>query len=585
MADTSRPSGRAGLFAIPAKRKNIFTSKFIPKVKMVGDTENLAPVPTLATLPPEHNFGPEQPARSPVLPEKGLSANDADTLFGALFPGLMATKPPAVVHPGLPEPVMLEVPLVKQAPIPVQKHEAAEPRSRNSLFQRRGPKPRPEPRKPAVVEEVKVALEAEEESVRRKTPVASIKSTGPRTRNSLFSRRQKPGRPVERVEPGIRNLLTTTEPATPTTSQPPPLEEDVDEVTPRQNLFVPRSRFRPRPRPTSVRESTSEAAATLVTAAPNPSTPIEFTSTQHRFSSVATSEPSRPTTTTALPVSKRKGFRSFLKSRSRSPGNGGRQSPAGGPRLPKPEPRIPAGDRSPVPAPLNLPLEPTPALPGPRPGHQTQRLLDLAVTDFLPTPPPTTSAPTTNAPEVVTTSEPVTMPRKPTPPQIPAAPLPRINLDSPTANFAAIPRPQAVVPAFLQPSTPSRSPSFPQPPAPRARQLVPSPDSNVAAVPTSILPRAQSFTTVQTSRNRGSSLRHSSSLPAAARVAAAQTELVRSSRGRLDDSGENKHKVVMAARSQLKPFLPKAENEGDALEKLRAKIESLQSLNRHRGRG
>ena len=68
-------------------------------------------------------------------------------------------------------------------------------------------------------------------------------------------------------------------------------------------------------------------------------------------------------------------------------------------------------------------------------------------------------------------------------------------------------------------------------------------------------------------------------------MAVPQTELVRSSRGRADDSGENKHKVVMAARSQLKPFLPQAENEGDALEKLRAKIESLQSLNRHRGRG
>ena len=126
---------------------------------MVGDTENLAPVPTLATLPPTQHLGPEQPARSPVLPEKGLSADDANTLFGALFPGLMATEPPTVVHPGLPEAVMLEVPTIKQssvpAPIPVREHEAAEPRSRNSLFQQRSrPKPRLEPRKPAAVEEV-----------------------------------------------------------------------------------------------------------------------------------------------------------------------------------------------------------------------------------------------------------------------------------------------------------------------------------------------------------------------------------------------------------------------------------------------
>ena len=82
---------------------------------MVGDTENLAPVPTLATLPPTQHLGPEQPARSPVLPEKGLSADDANTLFGALFPGLMATEPPTVVHPGLPEAVMLEVPAIKQS--------------------------------------------------------------------------------------------------------------------------------------------------------------------------------------------------------------------------------------------------------------------------------------------------------------------------------------------------------------------------------------------------------------------------------------------------------------------------------------
>ena len=169
-----------------------------------------------------------------------------------------------------------------------------------------------------------------------------------------------------------------------------------------------------------------------------------------------------------------------------------------------------------------------------------------------------------------------------TPPQTPTASFPRISQTSQTdsPSIAAISRPQAVVPAFLQPSG-SRSSSFPQQAAPRARQLitdVPSLDSNMAAIPTSVLPLTQSFTTVQTSsRSRGSPRHPSSSSP--------QTDLARSSRGRAEESLENKHKVVMAARSQLKPFLPKAENEGDALEKLRAKIESLQSLNRHRGRG
>merc|ERR1719418_305915 len=106
---------------------------------------------------------------------------------------------------------------------------------------------------------------------------------------------------------------------------------------------------------------------------------------------------------------------------------------------------------------------------------------------------------------MVTTNKPVTIRRQPitSAPQTPAAPLPRINLDLQTAapNIAASSRPQAVVPAFLQPSS-GRSLSFPKSSAPRARQLVtdvPSPDSNVGAVPTSLLPRTQSFTAVQTS--------------------------------------------------------------------------------------
>ena len=205
------------------------------------------------------------------------------------------------------------------------------------------------------------------------------------------------------------------------------------------------------------------------------------------------------------------------------------------------------------------------------------------MTDFLPTPPPT-SAPRTKAPEMtVPTNQPVSTQRKTvtTPPQTPTISFPRISQTSQTdsPSIATISRPQAVVPAFLQPSG-SRSPSFPQQAAPRARQLitdVPSLDSNMAAIPTSVLPLTQSFTTVQTSSRSRGSPRHPSSSP--------QTDLARSSRGRAEESLENKHKVVMAARSQLKPFLPKAENEGDALEKLRAKIESLQSLNRHRGRG
>jgi len=41
--------------------------------------------------------------------------------------------------------------------------------------------------------------------------------------------------------------------------------------------------------------------------------------------------------------------------------------------------------------------------------------------------------------------------------------------------------------------------------------------------------------------------------------------------------------MTQRARVQIKNFLPKAENEGDAIEKLRAKIENFQNRNRARG--
>ena len=46
---------------------------------------------------------------------------------------------------------------------------------------------------------------------------------------------------------------------------------------------------------------------------------------------------------------------------------------------------------------------------------------------------------------------------------------------------------------------------------------------------------------------------------------------------------EHRRMMTQRARVQIKNFLPKAENEGDAIEKLRAKIESFQNRNRARG--
>jgi len=46
---------------------------------------------------------------------------------------------------------------------------------------------------------------------------------------------------------------------------------------------------------------------------------------------------------------------------------------------------------------------------------------------------------------------------------------------------------------------------------------------------------------------------------------------------------EHRRMMTQRARVQIKNFLPRAENEGDAIEKLRAKIESFQNRNRARG--
>jgi len=46
---------------------------------------------------------------------------------------------------------------------------------------------------------------------------------------------------------------------------------------------------------------------------------------------------------------------------------------------------------------------------------------------------------------------------------------------------------------------------------------------------------------------------------------------------------EHRRMMTQRARVSIKNFLPRGENEGDAIEKLRAKIESFQNRNRARG--
>ena len=55
----------------------------------------------------------------------------------------------------------------------------------------------------------------------------------------------------------------------------------------------------------------------------------------------------------------------------------------------------------------------------------------------------------------------------------------------------------------------------------------------------------------------------------------------------LDNVADREEQRITAhkVRNQLKDYLPEAENEGDAYEKLRAKIERIQNRNKARSRG
>ena len=73
-------------------------------------------------------------------------------------------------------------------------------------------------------------------------------------------------------------------------------------------------------------------------------------------------------------------------------------------------------------------------------------------------------------------------------------------------------------------------------------------------------------------------------------LAQTSAPLVRFSFGRQDsrevkeeEEPEHQRMMTQRARVQIKNYLPTAENEGDAIEKLRAKVESFQNRNRARG--
>merc|ERR1712013_213640 len=246
-----QPTSSQGLFSVPQSRKNIFTSKFIPKVKAVGDLENIHPTGFShsakgAAVSEREVKSPSQPAKTASVPQ--LSGPEAANLFNSLFPTLTDES---VEKLPVPQPIVAPQPVVAQAIVTVPTIEEkprrpliasplSRPISRASLFNRRLPKSEittlpPIKETPANVEEI---TEVVTTTVKSQGILGRAVSGG---RKSLFSTRNR-----LRTRP---SLLRKAEEAPTTTTPPPQIVTEVVTVpeviiTERVKAPVLRSRHR-----------------------------------------------------------------------------------------------------------------------------------------------------------------------------------------------------------------------------------------------------------------------------------------------------------------------------------------------------
>merc|ERR1712128_180411 len=123
---TPPPTSPQGLFSVPKNRKNIFTSRFIPKVKAVGNLENIHPtgLSKSVTVTEVKVKSPVQPVKQAAVPN--LSGKEAADLFSSLFPTIAVDPPEALPIPqpiAAPEPKIAQV-VTTQPTIREQKDEA-----------------------------------------------------------------------------------------------------------------------------------------------------------------------------------------------------------------------------------------------------------------------------------------------------------------------------------------------------------------------------------------------------------------------------------------------------------------------------
>jgi len=512
---TPPPTSPQGLFSVPKNRKNIFTSRFIPKVKAVGNLENIHPtgLSQSVTVTEVKVKSPVQPVKQAAVPN--LSGKEAADLFSSLFPTIAVDPPEALPVPqpiAAPEPKIAQV-VTTQPTIREQKEEAprrafipsplSRPRSRTSLFNRR--------------------LKAEV------TPIPSVKET------------------TTKVEEIIEVLTTTKSPGI--------LGRTVSNG--RKSLFSTKNRFRSRPNvlrkakevpsptpPQIVTEAITEQEL-VITKKPEIQTPLLRTRQRFPFSPtpspieeqvtedniINTDDLVEETFTTPksfIKQSPRKAFRSLLKSRSQN-------------RLSVSVPKMTMKDKRP-----SLPSTIPPA----------------AV--HLPDP----------VPELVTESHSLLVKQIPTSPtQIPQ----RVRADN-RRLF-----PVSIEPAFLHPinTLPVR----------------------VTTSPITQFDEAASQSSIVIASHVENSVRSRSRARGRANTIVSQDQIVRAQpiseperfpKGRssfvsepLDNVADREEQRITAhkVRNQLKDYLPEAENEGDAYEKLRAKIERIQNRNKARSRG
>jgi len=513
-----QPTSSQSLFSVPQSRKNIFTSKFIPKVKAVGNLENIHPTGFSqsakgAAVTEREVKSPNQPAKTASVPQ--LSGPEAANLFNSLFPTLVEESAEELPVPQpivAPEPVVAQaivtVPTIEEKPRrPLLSSPLSRPISRASLFNRRPPKSEittlpPVKETPVTVEEI---IEVVTTTAKSQGILGRAVSGG---RKSIFSTRNR-----LRTRP---SLLRKAEEAP--TTQPPEIVTEVvtvPEVVTTERVKAPvlrsRHRFPFTPTPSLVKDS-------LVNDDINEDNVINTDNLV---------EITPRSVLKANPLSPRKSFRSLLKSRMQN-------------RLPV---TVPMKDKSPAAVPVT-------------------------------TPPELVHLPDPVVPQIVTESHSLI------PKQIPISQTQisqRKKIENTSVNrrtFSA-----KIEPAFINPV--------------RASPI------QVTAAPVTHFEEATSDSSSHLEnlvRSRSRARGRSNTIVSQDQIVSVEQilEPQRFPKGRsgvvsapLDTVAERERQRIVAhkVRNQIKDYLPEAENEGDAYEKLRAKIERIKNRNKARGRG